>query len=360
MSTSAGRQCTWMSPLPLYSPETFSVAHSSSRPDPAAPTRRLTYGLPVPRNRTVRLAVLGSSVQRAAAAKYPSRARIALKRRVVAAVLVLLALVMITLSFRAGEEGGGLANLQGAAASVVRPFQVGIERVVRPFRDLYAYTSGLVDAKGQVDALREENRRLRQEIIVNQQAAEENARLRELYGFRAPPAYPGDFEVVGAAVIGYPPSPFVQHLDIAAGWVDGVRLNDPVVNGEGLVGRITRVSDRTAQVTLLTDEKIAVSGAVLGRQAAGIVRRERAGSDQLVLETVPKRYVVRRGDRVVTAGSERGETLRSLYPRGIPIGEIVSVGQTDIDPFKRVQVEPYVDFGSIDSVLVLVPKRAER
>lgn len=314
----------------------------------------------MPRNRTVRLAVLGSSVQRAAAAKYPSRARTALKRRVVAAVLVLLALVMITLSFRAGEQGGGLDNLQGAAASVVRPFQVGVERVVRPFRDLVAYAGGLVDAKSEVDRLRGENRVLRQQVIQNQQAAEENARLRKLYSFRAPPAYPGDFEAIGAAVISYPPSAFVQHLGIAAGWLDGVRLHDPVVNGDGLVGRITKVADRTAQVTLLTDEKSAVSAAVLGRNAAGIVRRERAGSDLLMLDYVGRRFLVRRGDKIVTAGSERGETLRSLFPRGIPIGEVDFVGQTDIDPFKRIQVDPYVDFGSIDSVLVLVPKRAER
>jgi rod shape-determining protein MreC len=313
----------------------------------------------VPRNRTVRLAVLGSSVQRAAAAKYPSRARTALKRRVVAAVLVLLSLVMITLSFRAGEEGGGLANLQAAAATGVRPFQVGVERVVRPFRDLHAYVSGLVDAKGEADRLRAENRLLRQEVIRNQQAVAENARLRRLYSFRAPPAY-RDFDTIGAAVIGYPPSRFIQHLDIAAGWAEGVRVNDPVVNGDGLVGRVTKVADRTAQVTLLTDEKSAVSAAVLDRKAAGIVRRERAGSDLLLLDQVDKRFRVRKGDRVVTAGSQRGETLRSLYPRGIPIGSVDFVGQTDIDPFKRVQVDPYVDFASIDSVLVLVPRRTER
>ena len=314
----------------------------------------------MPRNRTVRLAVLGSSVQRAAAAKYPSRARVALKRRVVAGVLVLLSLVMITLSFRTGEEGGGMDNLQGAAATVVRPFQIGVERVVRPFRDLHAYVSGLVAAKSDVDRLRAENRRLRQQAILNQQAAAENSRLKKLYGFRAPPAYPGDFDAVGAAVIAYPSTPFVQHLDIAAGSADGIRVNDPVVNGDGLIGRITKVSERTAQVTLLTDEKSAVSAAVLGRRAAGTIRRERAGSDLLVLDLVPKQFDVRKGDAVTTAGSARGEALRSLYPRGIPIGTVAFVGQTDIDPFKRIQVEPHADFASIDSVLVLVPKRAER
>jgi rod shape-determining protein MreC len=314
----------------------------------------------VPRNRTVRLAVLGSSVQRAATAKYPSRARTALKRRVVAGVLVLLSLVMITLSFRAGEEGGGLDNLQGAAASVLHPVQVGVERVVRPFRDLYGYVSGLVDAKAEAERLRADLLIAEQQATRNQLAVQENEHLREALAYRDSPRFPDDYDPVAAAVVGYAPSQFVQQLVVAAGSADGVRVNDPVVNGDGLVGRVTEVSDHTAQVTLLTDDESAVSAAVVGARTEGIVRRESAGSNLLVLDEVRKRFDVRKGDVVVTAGSARGEELPSLYPRGIPIGEVVSVAQSDIDYFKRIQVDPNVDFGLIDSVIVLVPNRSDR
>jgi rod shape-determining protein MreC len=314
----------------------------------------------VPRNRTVRLAVLGSSVQRAAAAKYPSRARTALKRRVVAGVLVLLSLVMITLSFRAGEEGGGLDNLQGAAATILHPLQIGVERTVRPFRDLHGYLSGLVDAKAEADRLRGDLRLFRQEAIRGQLAAQENQQLRELLEYRDSPRFPDDYEAVAAAVTGYPASQFVHQLVIAAGWGDGVRVNDPVVNGDGLVGLVTKVSDHTAQVTMLMDDETNVSAAVVRGRARGIVRRESASSELLMLDWVEKRFVVRKGDVVVTAGSERGEPLRSLYPRGIPIGEVVSVAQSDVENFKRIQVDPYVDFDVIDSVIVLVPEGSER
>jgi rod shape-determining protein MreC len=313
----------------------------------------------VPRNRTVRLAVLGSSVQRAAAAKSPSRARAALIRRAVAGVLVLLSLVMITLSFRSGDEGGRLDNLQGAAASVLRPFQIGIERVVRPFRDLYGYTSGLVDAKGEVDRLRAENRTLAQRLIQNELAAQENKTLRDLVHFHAPPAL-RDYDRVAAAVFSYPPSQFVQQLGISVGWADGVRVNDPVINGDGLVGKVTKVSGRTAQVTLLTDDQSAVSAVDLSTRAPGLVKRDRAGSNLLVLDLVKKSLRLRKGDEIVTAGSERGTRLESLYPRGIRIGKVAAVSQWDYDPFKRVQVEPYVNFDSVDAVFVLVPKGSER
>jgi rod shape-determining protein MreC len=314
----------------------------------------------VPRNRTVRLAVLGSSVQRAAAAKYPSRARTALKRRVVAGVLVLLSLVMITLSFRADEQGGGLDNLQGAAATALHPLQVGVERVVRPFRDVHAYVSGLADAKAEADRLRAELRLARQDAIRNQLAAQENDQFREALAYRDSPRFPADYDAVAAAVAAYPASQFAHQVVVAAGRGDGVRVNDPVVNGDGLVGRVTKVSGRTAQVTLLTDDKSAVSAAVVGAKAAGMIRHESVGSELLVLDQVKKRFDVHKGDKVVTAGSARGDELPSLYPRGIPIGEVVSVAQSDIEPFKRIQVQPYVDFGVIDSVIVLVPKRAGR
>ena len=63
---------------------------------------------------------------------------------------------------------------------------------------------------------------------------------------------------------------------------------------------------------------------------------------------------VKAGDEVVTAGW-RASGLSSLYPKGIPIGKVTSVGQTDTDLYQQVQVDPFADFGSLDAVLVLVP-----
>ena len=70
---------------------------------------------------------------------------------------------------------------------------------------------------------------------------------------------------------------------------------------------------------------------------------------------MPKRDVIRLGDEVVTSGWRAGG-LTSVYPKGIQIGRVTSVGQTDTDLWQQVQIEPYVDFGSLDAVIVLVPK----
>jgi rod shape-determining protein MreC len=312
----------------------------------------------VPRNRTVRLAVLGSSVQRAAE-KYPSRGGLALRRRLVVGVLVVLSLLLITIYFRESSTGG-LHNLQGAAATVLRPFQVGAERVSSPFRDAYGWFDGLVDAKSENDRLRAEVESLRQQVLLNQTALQENRQLRDLLDYRAPAAYPNGVDLVTASVIGYP-ALFQQHITISAGSNDGLARNDPVVNSRGLVGIVDDVTPRTAKVVLLTDQTSFVSALDTARSsgARGLIQAGRAGSGSLVLNQVGKDEVVREGDRIVTAGSRRGE-LESLYPRGIPIGMVTFVGQSDTDPYQRIQVEPFVDFDSLESVIVLVPRNAAR
>ncbi len=307
----------------------------------------------------MRAAVLGSSVQRAALPKYPSRSRPAVKRRLVAGVLVLLSLALITLSFRAGE-GGGVEAMQDGGATLLRPLQVGIERLVSPFRDLYGYTRGLVDAKDENERLRRELRGWRDEAIRNRALADRYVEIKNLLKFRAPGTYPGPYRAVAASVIGVPIPTFDQHVEVNVGSSDGVRVNDTVVNGDGLVGRVTEVSSGTAQVTLMTDAQSAVTGVLLrGTKPLGIVKRDPGGSDLLIMEWVKKSEVVHAGDHVVTAGRQLGE-LSSLYPQGILIGKVVSATQSDVELYKDIQVEPAVDFDSVHSVIVLVPKDRSR
>ena len=307
----------------------------------------------MPRNRTVRLAVLGSPVQRTAPSPSSSRKASPIRRRLLVGGLVALSLVLITLFFREPQEGP-LHAFRSAGATAVKPFQVGAERVVRPFRDFYGYASGLLHAKEEADRLRTEVERLRQEATQYRTAFEENKTLRAYVDFKAPAAFPADYRPVFAAVLAYPPTPFEQQVVIAAGTDAGIEVNDPVVSAEGLVGRITNVTRGTAQVTLLTDRSSSVSAVDLNHNASGLILG-RGPDNALVLDNVEKRYVVEPGDEIVTEGTQRGK-WPSLYPRGIRIGTVTFVGQTSSDLFKRIQVEPAVDFGALRAVVVLVPR----
>jgi len=289
-----------------------------------------------------------------ASAATPSKPGKPFVRRAVVVGLVIASLALLSVYFRESSSGP-LHDVQSTGASVLHPFQVAAERVAQPFEDLYGWAGDVLDAKSENEQLRRENERLRQQAIQNQTAVRQNAELRRLLRFREGAAFPRDYSGVAARIIGRTPGQFEQQVLIAAGSNARIHVNDPVVTASGLVGRVTKVSRRSARVTLLTDETSAVSALDLRTNAAGIVRHGIAGGEALVLDRVTKEDVVRAGDVVITAGWRSGR-LASIYPRGIPIGIVTSVGQLDTDIYKRIEVDPFVDFSSLDSVLVLVEK----
>ena len=310
----------------------------------------------MPRYRSARLAVLASSVQRAAVAPYPARAGSAARRRVAAGVLVLLSLVLITVYFRESDEGP-LHGLQGTGASVLRPFETAADRIASPFEDVYGYFAGLVHAKSEADRWREEAERWRRLAIERQAAVQRNQELAEALRLQRTAPYPQGYELVTAEVVAQPPNPYDQRVAIAAGLNQGVRRESAVVDPDGnFVGTVSAVYSNVSRVTLLTDEQSGVSAYDLETKAGGILRHAQGTGDLLVLDRVEKEKQVSEGDRVVTAGWKEG-TLSSLYPRGIPVGYVSGANQLDTDPYKTIQVTPYADFSSLETVVVLVNPR---
>lgn len=269
-------------------------------------------------------------------------------------MLVFLSLALITVYFRE-STGGPLHGAQRIGLSILMPFEVAGERIARPFRDAAGWTSDLLGAKGENERLREQVEALRKQLIAEQTAARENERLRELLGYVSGSSFPTDYRGVVTRVVARPPSAYNQEVLISAGSSSGVKLNSPVITEDGLVGLVTDVTSNGAKVTLLTDQSSAVSAIVLQSGAAGVVRHGPSDSGALSLDRVPKDELVTGGDLVITAGWRSGR-LESLYPRGIPIGTVESVGQQDVDLYKRIQVSPLVHFDSLSEVIVLVER----
>ncbi|HXH98336.1 MAG TPA: rod shape-determining protein MreC [Gaiellaceae bacterium] len=303
-----------------------------------------------PPNRSARAAVLASSVQRSQSDPYPSKARSALIRRVVFTVLVLAALTLLTISFRS-PTAGALHDAQGLVSSALQPFQTGAERVARPFRDVYDYFDGLASARSENAKLKQEVRRWRNQALANSAVAAKAASIEGLLHYQQGNTYPQGYRAVNASVTSFPNGTFSQLVAIAAGSTSGIRLNTPVVTGDGLVGRVTNVYSHSSVVTLLTDSRSYVSARDLRTGVRGIVHRGQGGT--LILDYVPKQVSVEKGDELVTDGT-RDPRYPDLYPYGIPIGTVASVGIEDTASFLQVQVQPYASLGSLDSVAALV------
>jgi rod shape-determining protein MreC len=263
--------------------------------------------------------------------------------------------VLITLSFRQ-PTGGALSGIESAGITVMRPFEVAAERVARPFREAYGYFHGLVHAKRENTRLRGEVDRLREQVIQNQTAQEENLKLKKQLRYVDGPRFPSDYVPVNTRIMSRAPSDFDQHVAIAAGSDDGITIDTPVITQDGLVGTVTRVTGSAAQVTLITDSESAVQARDQQTGAIGLLRHGQ-GRGQLILDRVGKEQDVQPGDVIVTAGTQ-SKQFPSLFPKGIAIGQVISVGQTDTAPYKAIQIEPYVTFGSsLDSVTALVARK---
>jgi rod shape-determining protein MreC len=308
------------------------------------------------RSRSARSAALASSVQRSNPTPYPSKARSALIRRTVVVVLVLLALTLLTISFRS-PTAGALHDLQGAGSSALRPFQIAATRVAQPFRDAYNYFDGLANAKSENASLKKQNAALRESVIIAMARAQKYPALVKLLHFEQGPAFPNGYRAVNTAVISYPGGPFTHSLVIDAGSSSGLRLNTPVVSGDGLVGRVSNVFPHTAIVTLLTDPDSWVAARDLHTSVRGGVQTGPGGT--LVLNDVSKQFPVKQGDEIVTDGT-RNARYPDIYPYGIPIGRVSHVGAMDTATFLQVQVQPFANFGSLDAVAALVRTNRHR
>jgi rod shape-determining protein MreC len=273
-------------------------------------------------------------------------------RRAVLVVLVLASLTLLTISFRS-PTSGALHDLQGAGSSVLRPFQIAASRVAQPFRDAYNYFDGLASAKSENAKLKKEIAALRSAQLLNIEKAQQEEQLAKLLHYLEGPTFPKGYRAVTARVISSSSSPFARTLVITAGSSAGIRLDSPVVSGDGLVGLVSNLYPQTAVVTLLSDTQTYVPAVDVQTNARGVVHPSSAGP--LILDQVNKQLPVNAGDDIVTLGTI-DPRYPDLYPYGIPIGSVTYAHATDTSSFLQVEMQPFADLSSLQAVSVLLKK----
>ena len=277
------------------------------------------------------------------------------RRRAVLFALVACCLVLLTAYFGEGS-GGPLKSVQTGAMEVVAPVQEGTNRALKPVRDLFGWFGDTLDAKDERDKLEAERDRLRQEVARLQLAENENAELREIVDYGRGSDI-GAYEPVTARVYSRSNSSWYSTMEINKGSSDGVAVNQPVINGKGLVGKVKIVSDGNAVVMLLSDSEFGVSALAAQANEPGSILPVAGSPGDLLLDLVPEAREVRTGDRVVTAGTV-SQRLPSPFPRGILIGTVKRIeGEGELD--RTIHVAPAADLRKLDFVQVLTKPAAD-
>jgi rod shape-determining protein MreC len=270
------------------------------------------------------------------------------RRRAVLGLLVALSLILLTAYF--GEAaGGGLHAVQRGFLEVVSPIQDGASRALKPVRDLFGWLDDAFKARGQRDKLRKQLDKVRGQEVQYAAEARQAAQLRGLLGLDTRLKL-SQYRPVAATVIGRSPTLWYSTVTVDHGGADGVHRDDPVIDGDGLVGKVTTVASDSAVVTLITDHASGVSSKVNESGTVGVVQPAVGNPDDLLLQYVRRADRVRTGQTVVTAGTTSSR-LDSVFPPGIPIGQVTRVDDQDI--LKSVHVAPFAQLRTFEYVQIL-------
>lgn len=270
-----------------------------------------------------------------------------LPRRYVLLLLVLTAVTLITLDQRR-DDSGPLGAVGRVAHDVVEPIRRATDVVVAPVADW-------IDGVSEAGSLKDDNEELRRELAEAQaqldraqDAIQENERLHAILDL----PYPLNAETIAARVVSPAPGNFEQTVVLDKGSDHGIRVDMPVVASDGLYGRVVEASARQAKVLLVTDETFSASVRLANGRVTGIVSGRGGGRD-LELEFLAgvEEDAIARGDPVVTAGQDD-----SLFPSGIPVGEVSDLEEEAGGLFVTAAVEPVVDLDVVEVVLVVVPE----
>jgi len=271
----------------------------------------------------------------------------------VLAVLVCFSIVLLTGYF--GEGGGGfLHSLQAGAQTILSPIEDGASRAFKPVRDLVGWFGDVFNAKDDNKKLKKELASARVQSTNDAMLLRENIQLRGQLKLSEGLGYTNATRET-ARVIVRSPTVWWSTVTIDKGRSDGIRVDRPVINGDGLVGHVSAVTGVTATVTLLTDSSSAVSAQLAPDGALGVVKPNVGDPNDMQLLYIGKNHPVTKGAKVVTSGSAPGP-LQSIYPRGIPIGEVSRVEPGELDLYRTVHIRPWADFRRMDVLTVLTGK----
>jgi rod shape-determining protein MreC len=281
----------------------------------------------------------------------------------VIAALVIVCLAIFTGYFRE-SPGGPLHGVQSTAASVVSPVQEVATKAVQPLRDGWGWVSSLRDARDRAARLQDELDRARAAAADNAVRDQRLIDLEQALGVEKlidSTDELGGYKAVTGLVSGRSTSPWYRTARLDVGTDDGVVRNSPVVagseRGSALVGLVTSVTGHYCVVSMILDGRTRVGATIpQAGNPPGLLESNAPG--QLTLTGVPRAAAVRVNQVVVTSGAGT-VNLPSIYPPGIPIGQVTSVGRQEVDVQQTVQVTPYADPTDHQYLTVLAPQSAK-
>ena len=272
--------------------------------------------------------------------------------RLLLVLLIAVAFALITVDIRGGEDSP-VDGARQAAAAVFGPIEDGVSSAVDPVGNAVSAVRDSGERHDRLAELEKENAALKAKLGSDDRGRSRLAQLEKMLKI----AGEGQYGIKGAEVIAIGAAQgFSWTITIDVGANDGIQRDMTVLNGDGLVGRVTTVGPDTATVLLANDPDFTVGTRMEGSDELGFASGQ--GDRPLRVELLNGKADVKKGDRLVTFGSQAD----TPFVPGVPVGVVSRVDPSGGDLTRTLYVTPYVGFTKLDIVGVVVeaPKKDPR
>ena len=272
--------------------------------------------------------------------------------RLLLVLLIAIAFALITVDIRGGQDSP-VEGARQAAATVFGPIENGVSSAVNPVGNAIAAVRDSGSRHNRIAQLERQNAALKAKLGSDDRNRSRLSQLDKMIKV----AGEGQYGIKGAEVIGIGAAQgFSWTVTIDVGANDGIRRDMTVLNGDGLVGRVTTVGPDTSTVLLANDPDFTVGTRMEGSDELGFASGQ--GDRPLRVQLLNAKADVKKGDRLVTFGSEADKP----FVPGVPVGVVSRVDPSGGDLTRTIYVTPFVSFSKLDIVGVVVqsPKKDPR
>jgi len=278
-----------------------------------------------------------------------SQARTARNR----SILVLILLLFICFILMGVSQSRITIRFKSIAYGVLYPFQFAGVRSITLVKEFFTSIENNKQLKQELAQVKKLLEQYEQSQYEYEEIKRENKRLRSLIGIQSEIEY----ETVIAEIVAKSPQNFYKTLVVNRGKSSGIEKWMPVVAYQNetrcVVGKVIDVQQFSARIQPIIDQSSYIGAMLMESRYSGLLQGQSPISDNCLMQFVDRRAEINYGELVVTSG------MGGVFPKGIVIGEIVSVSKKRYGIFQEALVSPVVDYGRLEEVYIITKSVTE-
>ena len=251
---------------------------------------------------------------------------------------VLLVLIMLSMFTRNVENN--------FVSTTLNTLTYGLSKVTAAATADNSRNKSYDELKAENEALSTANRELRARLVDYYDVKEENTRLWMFYDLKKEHE---DYSLIPSTVLRRDTNDEFGSFTIDKGTASNVNVGDPVMGENGLIGWISEADVYTAKVITVLSPQTSIGAVDNATKDTGIITgsAKYADDNRTTFTKLNSENKVEEGDIITSSGAS------GIYPKGMPLGEVIEIGYDTYDTSHYAVIEPYDDIKKILDVAVI-------